>query len=401
MSKPTAALPLSAPAAAIATLLAFGVATTAQAQTIRLGGSDSMVPLSRALATAYARQHPGLRVLVEGLGSERGLAALQAGELDIAAMSRPLSEAEREALTKKFGAPPLERIVALDGVGIYLHADNPVTAIRVEDLTRILSGEVRNWREVGGFDRRIDIYQPDPASGTRRFVQGRLLAGQDFASTAVDVLTPSHAVAAVARSLGGIAYASVSYAEGTKIVPLIPAAGSASVWPDQPSLAAGTYPLTRSLLLVCDASRTPALRRFVDWAIGPDGQLVVDAVGLKRAPRETASTRTGNGDRLRPDTEARHGIGLKLQLAADGNSATARAVTLQLRSLVADRPLPQALVLRLGDDFELPLAAVDGQVSFALRRDWLERAELLLLLPADGGSARVLIAAFADYLPPK
>src|SRR5205814_4680994 len=108
-------------------------------------------------AEIYMRTHPEVKIQVTGGGSGIGFAALQNNATDIADASRPIKPAERAACIKSFGKSPREYKMALDGLSVYVHSDNPVRELSLEHLERIFTGKTKNWKELGGGDSPITV----------------------------------------------------------------------------------------------------------------------------------------------------------------------------------------------------------------------------------------------------
>jgi phosphate transport system substrate-binding protein len=121
----------------------------AQARNISIKGSDTMVLLGQRWAETYMKKNPGVTIQVTGGGSGVGLAALINGTTDIAEASRPMKDSEKEQLMKNRSLPTFELPVALDGLAVYVHEKNGLTEISLEQLKKIYTGVVKNWKEVG------------------------------------------------------------------------------------------------------------------------------------------------------------------------------------------------------------------------------------------------------------
>ena len=125
--------------AATASLLACFIACSAVSSrpVIRITGSDTMVNLVQAWAENYKDARPTVSVQVSGGGSGVGIAGLIDGTVDIAAASREMKAGERQSARARNGAEPKEFTVALDALAVYVHKDNPLDAISIEDLAEI------------------------------------------------------------------------------------------------------------------------------------------------------------------------------------------------------------------------------------------------------------------------
>jgi ABC-type phosphate transport system substrate-binding protein len=133
---------------------------------IRIKGSDTMVILAQRWAEEYMKQHTGIAVYVEGGGSATGIEALIKGEIEICTASRPLQPGEVRRLAQQHRNIGIAFRVAKDGLSIYLHPDNPIRDLSLEQVKGIYTGRIKNWREVGGKDEPIVTFSRTPSSGT-------------------------------------------------------------------------------------------------------------------------------------------------------------------------------------------------------------------------------------------
>src|SRR5436190_16926869 len=129
--------------------IAIGAVPT---KTFTVKGSDTMVVLGQRWAEEYMKAHPSTEIQVTGGGSGTGIAALINGTTDICQSSRPMKDAERAQMQKKFGHAPEEILVARDGLSVYLNAANPISQLTLAQVKSIYTGSVRNWKALGGPD---------------------------------------------------------------------------------------------------------------------------------------------------------------------------------------------------------------------------------------------------------
>ena len=244
------------------------------APVVRVAGSDTMLLLDRRLAEAFMRAHPGVAVRVEGGGSGTGIAALIAGEVEIAAASRPLAADEIEALYERHRTLGVTFLVARDALSVYLNPANPVHDLTVAQLAGIFSGSISSWAEVGGVDRPIHVLIRPPSSGTHRFFRDHVLGGAPYRKDATALARTNDIVATVTADPDAIGYGGVAY--GSDVVHCA-VDGVSPPTPQAPG--ADDYPLSRLLTLVTAAPPEGWTGRFIDWAQGPEGQGVVREVG--------------------------------------------------------------------------------------------------------------------------
>lgn len=262
-------------------------AHTATQKEIVVSGSETLYPLNKKWAESYFGEHQDTNVRVARGGSAVGIQDLLIGAADIAASSRPLTAAEEQAFIERHGAPPKEIVVALDGIGIYVHNSNPNIRLSLDQLTRILSGDIRNWRELGGTPGRIDIYKRDRNSGTRFIIEESLLSGKPIIDVSRTVDTAESLTSAVSINKRAIGFAGLgSYVQGAHIVRLSTESGEAGYWPTEENVISGKYPLSRLLrYYILPDNANAAVEDYVDWVLSKEGQQWVVAAGYYRSPQ--------------------------------------------------------------------------------------------------------------------
>jgi phosphate transport system substrate-binding protein len=245
---------------------------------VSVKGSDTMVILGQKWADTYMKEHPGMVVAVTGGGSGTGIAQLINGTADIAQSSRPMKDEEKAKIQEATGAPVEEHTVARDGVTVYVHTSNPVTRLSLDQLKGIYTGQVKNWKEVGGPDLAITIYSRENSSGTYVFFKEHVLGGDDFAATAQTLPGTAAVVNAVMKDKSGIGYGGIAYGSGIKHVGIEGKDGSV-VEPTEATIKDGTYALSRPLYWYLTAKTPEAGRTLLAWVTAPEGQAVVKEVG--------------------------------------------------------------------------------------------------------------------------
>lgn len=299
-------------------LLILAVACRAEAQEvaeITIRGSDTMLVLNEELAASYRKAFPGRRVSVAGGGSRLGLKELVEGKTLIAASSARMDEETRAAFRAAHGIEPMEMQVAIDGVGIYVHDSNPVQKLTMKQVARIFQGEERNWKGVGSFDARIDVYTRNKQSGTRRFIRQTLFPEGGFHAMAREVATTTSIISAVSRNRAAIGYGGIAYAPGARVLRIAPTDEEDAIWPNRENVTSGRYPLSRPLYYYLHpASRTPAVEIFLRWVVGREGRKLVEFVGYFVTPEEVAASALETQPiLLRPGTIELHDVGLRVE----------------------------------------------------------------------------------------
>jgi phosphate transport system substrate-binding protein len=266
-----------------ATLVGFASlglsALPAQAGTITVKGSDTMVILGQRWAEAYMQKNPGTVLQVTGGGSGTGISALINGTTDVCASSRTMKAAEKEKLRDRYNNTGVEIPVARDGLAVYVNASSPLAEISIPDLKGIFTGKITNWKQLGGPDANIIVYSRENSSGTYVFFKETVLQGADFTPRAQTMPGTAAVVNAVSKEKFGIGYGGAAYAKGIKILKVKKDAASPAINPEKATVLNGTYPLARPLFFYLRAKQTGDIKSFVDWVLSSDGQAIVEKVG--------------------------------------------------------------------------------------------------------------------------
>ncbi len=246
---------------------------------VTVKGSDTMVILGQRWAESFMAANPGVVIQVTGGGTGTGIAALLNGTTEICQASRPIKEAEQEELQQKFGARATEILVARDGLAVYVHADNPIEALTIEQLRDLYQGRIANWKQVGGPDRPVILYGRENSSGTYAYFKEHVLDGGDFASAMQPLPGTAAVVNAVSKDANGVGFGGDAYAKGVRIVPLRKDAAAAPVAPSAATIDDGSYALARGLYFYLRRAPEGDAKAFVDFCLGEAGQKLVTEVG--------------------------------------------------------------------------------------------------------------------------
>ncbi|MDP3843641.1 MAG: phosphate ABC transporter substrate-binding protein [Oxalobacteraceae bacterium] len=245
---------------AIAAIALLGIAGAALAGADRLvlTGSSTVAPLALEIAKRFEQQNPGVRVDVQSGGSSRGVADARSGLADIGMVSRALKPEENELTA---------HAIAMDGIGVILHKNNPVQSLTDAQIRAIYTGRITNWKAVGGRDGRITVVNKAEGRSTLElFLQHFALKNSDIKPQVI-IGENQQGIKTVAGNPGAIGYVSIGSAEfeeaqGTPIK-LLPMAGMvASV----ANVRDGRFPLARPLNLVTRGAPAGLSRRFIEFA---------------------------------------------------------------------------------------------------------------------------------------
>jgi len=270
----------------IAILAALVVmALPALAGNITVKGSDTLVILAQKWAEVYMSTHPDVKIQVTGGGSGVGFAALQNQGTDIADASRPIKPKEVGDCIKAFGKRPKEYKVAVDGLSVYVNNDNPVKELDLEQLAGIFTGQIQNWKEVGGKDAPITVYSRENSSGTYEFFKEHVLKGKDFAANAQTMPGTAALLQAINNDPNGIGYGGAAYGAGARALGIKKDANAKAVEPNEETVLNQTYPIWRYLYnYVNPALDKGDIRAYLDWIRSDEGQKIVKEVGYYSLP---------------------------------------------------------------------------------------------------------------------
>ncbi|NVZ63976.1 substrate-binding domain-containing protein [Pseudomonas gingeri] len=236
----------------------------------------------RLLATT----EQGRRVSVEvaAHGSSTGFAALKAGTADLAAASRPIKESERQALEHlgDLKSPEAEQVIAIDGVAIILHPQNPLNQLDTGQLAKIFAGEVKTWEELGGIGGAIHLYARDDQSGTWDTFKDLVLArrGKSLAAGARRFESSEQLSDAVSQDPAGIGFIGLPYVRRAKAVAIVDG-DSQPMLPLNSLIATEDYPLSRRLFFYLPPDLpNPWAQSLVRFAQSKAGQAIVARSGF-------------------------------------------------------------------------------------------------------------------------
>ena len=258
---------------------ALAAAPVLAGKAITVKGSDTMVILGQRWAEKYMNANSGQVIMVTGGGSGTGIAALINGTTDICQSSRSMKEDEKLKLRDRYQTMGIEIPVAKDGLAVYVHTNNPVQALSVEQLGEIYLGNITNWKQVGGPDATIILYGRENSSGTYGFFKEHVLRNKDFSARVQTLPGTAAVVNAVAKDPNGIGYGGAAYAKGVRDVGVKKDASSPAVLPVAATVKDGSYPLSRPLFFYLRKSPSGDTKKFVDWVLSAEGQKLAVEVG--------------------------------------------------------------------------------------------------------------------------
>lgn len=289
---------------ALLALLACGAADGIERTLIQNKGSDTLLNVAQAWAEAYSSVDASVAVAVTGGGSGTGVSAMINGTVDIANSSRRMRDTEREA-ARKNGVEPVEFVVGYDALAIYLHEDNPIERITMEQIRAVYreGGHAENWPDLGVSvpgcsSGEIVRVSRQNNSGTYAYFKAAVL-GEDaeFKLGSRDMHGSKDVVELVENTPCAIGYSGLAYATEHVGMPCVvsDAGKSAAVDDDAcvaPTVASavnGSYPIARPLFMYSAGRPRGPVKEYLDWILSDEGQCLILQRGY--APvREVACT---------------------------------------------------------------------------------------------------------------
>jgi phosphate transport system substrate-binding protein len=263
-------------------------------QVIQNKGSDTLVNVAQAWAEAYQEVDPNVVVAVSGGGSGTGIAALINGTVDIANASRAIKDREAE-LARKNGQDPVQHIVGYDALAIFLHSDNPIDDVSIEQLKQIYvdGATVTKWTDLGvevpGCQgQEIVVVSRQNNSGTYAYFREAVLGEEDFRLGTRDMHGSKDVVDLVEKTPCAIGYSGLAYATDHVKLPCVSTeAGADCVAPTVETAVDGSYPIARPLFMYTNGEPTGHIGAYMNWIKSDEGQCIILNKGY--APAKSVS----------------------------------------------------------------------------------------------------------------
>ena len=232
-----------------------------------------MLVLMENLAQVYMMSHPKISIYVEGGGTASGVTALIAGHINICSASRLLLPEESSQLSQKHQSVGYYTRIAKDALSVYIHPDNPIKDITLKQLKLIFSGQIRNWREIGGNDQKIVVLIRPPNSGTHQYFKEHILQDQYYSGEALTIPTTQMIVDKVMEDSSAVGYGGIAY--GLENIH----SRINGISPSEDNVRFDLYPISRYLYLYTIRKPQSPEREFIDWIISGEGQFIVQRTG--------------------------------------------------------------------------------------------------------------------------
>lgn len=248
----------------------------------RIKGSDTVLPLSQALAESFIKKTNKSTLTVTGGGSGVGISALYSKSTDIAQASRRIKFVEKHKL-QNAGIEINEVIIAYDALAIVVHPSNTINKLTREQLEKIFTGKIKNWKDVGGEDMKIVPYSRETSSGTYEFFKSNVLKNKNYMNGIMSMPATGAIVQSISQTKGAIGYIGFAYLNSKmKAIHVSYDSGKSFVAPSIENAENKKYPIIRPLYYYYDLKSKNKIQSFMDFALSKEGQKLVTEIGFIR-----------------------------------------------------------------------------------------------------------------------
>lgn len=235
--------------------------------TVSTDGSTSMEKVIGYLSEAYMDENKNVKVTYNPTGSGSGIQAVSEGRCDIGLSSRDLKDDEKQNLE--------ETVVAIDGIAIIVNPENTVEDLSVEQIGKIYTGEITNWKEVGGEDKPIVPIGREAASGTRDGFES-ITGTKDKCKYSQELTSTGDVIQTVSGNPNAIGYASLAAVKDT-----IKVLSVEGVRPSKETIQDKTYKIQRNFVLVTrkGTALSADAQKFFDFATSSAADSLIEKAG--------------------------------------------------------------------------------------------------------------------------
>lgn len=263
-------------------------------------GSDTLANMMTLWAEDFKQLYPNVNIQIQAAGSSTAPPALTEGTSQFGPMSRKMKPNEVEAFEKHYGYQPTAIRVAIDALAVFVHKDNPIKGMSMEQIDGIFSStnkcggnDVKRWGDVGltgsWTGRDVQLYGRNSVSGTYGYFKKKALCKGDFKANVNEQPGSASVVQSVSQSLNAIGYSGIGYkTAGVKAV-AVSKKGTNYIAASAENAASGKYPLSRYLYVYVNKhpnkDLAPMDREFIRYVLSMQGQQIVEKDGYVALPR--------------------------------------------------------------------------------------------------------------------
>jgi len=273
-----------------------GGSTSKGGKTIANVGSDTMLQLGMAWSEAYKKAEPGVNVEVNGGGSGVGIAGLINGSVELANSSRAFEEKEIADLKAKQNKDAKEFMVGYDALSIYVHKDNPLNEISIEQLAEIYKaeGKIRKWSDLkggpipGSKGDEIVVVSRQNNSGTHHYFKEAVVGKKsEQRPDSVNQNGSADVVNLVGTTPNAIGYSGMGYkTPAVKVLKVSKKTGEPGVAPSIESTLDKTYPISRPMFMYTAGEPAEHTKKYINFVLSDAGQNILKENGYVPLPKK-------------------------------------------------------------------------------------------------------------------
>ena len=254
-------------------------------------GSDSLANLMTLWAEEFKKNYPNVNIQIQAAGSSTAPPALTEGTANMGPMSRPMKDSEIQAFEEKYGYKPTAVPVAIDALAVFVHKDNPIKSLSIEQVDAIFSStrlcgydkDIKTWGDLGltgeWANKPLQLFGRNSVSGTYGYFKEEALCKGDFKSNVNEQPGSASVVQSISSTLNAIGYSGIGYkTSSVRAVPLSKKGGEAFEASEENALA-GKFPLARFFYVYVNKAPnqplSPLDAEFIKLVLSKQGQEVV------------------------------------------------------------------------------------------------------------------------------
>lgn len=267
-------------------------------------GSDSLANLMTLWAEEFKKNYPNVNIQIQAAGSSTAPPALTEGTANMGPMSRPMKDSEIQAFEEKYGYKPTAVPVAIDALAVFVHKDNPIKSLSIEQVDAIFSStrlcgndkDIKTWGDLGltgeWANKPLQLFGRNSVSGTYGYFKEEALCKGDFKSNVNEQPGSASVVQSISSTLNAIGYSGIGYrTSSVRAVPLSKKGGEAFEASEENALA-GKFPLARFFYVYVNKAPnqplSPLDAEFIKLVLSKQGQEVVMKDGYIPLPSKVA-----------------------------------------------------------------------------------------------------------------
>ncbi|MCW1935410.1 MULTISPECIES: PstS family phosphate ABC transporter substrate-binding protein [Pseudomonas] len=267
-------------------------------------GSDSLANLMTLWAEEFKKNYPNVNIQIQAAGSSTAPPALTEGTANMGPMSRPMKDSEIQAFEEKYGYKPTAVPVAIDALAVFVHKDNPIKSLSIEQVDAIFSStrlcgndkDIKTWGDLGltgeWANKPLQLFGRNSVSGTYGYFKEEALCKGDFKSNVNEQPGSASVVQSISSTLNAIGYSGIGYrTSSVRAVPLSKKGGEAFEASEENALA-GKFPLARFFYVYVNKAPnqplSPLDAEFIKLVLSKQGQDVVMKDGYIPLPSKVA-----------------------------------------------------------------------------------------------------------------